>query len=253
MKKMFLILLLGAFSSRLLAGIEGEVAAYSNFIWRGTTFSENKPAIQTTLDAQEENGFFIGGFVSNAEFSDPAMGANSQVTQEVDVSLGKRWVTDLWEVQIAYNRFIFPGASVFDTDEINLFINYDRYILELSYLDDYFGYQSTYRYLRLGHEWSYTKSFGATLFAGYNSYGTPKGGIWTSCNDECSQTTSGAGNPDYIDLFLTHRKILPSGLILELDINWTNRKEYSVENDIISKDDAKDFAALVGVIIPFNL
>ena len=253
MKKMLLLPILVLWSLGLFAGVEGEFAAYSNFIWRGTTFSENKPALQTTIDAETEYGVFLGGFISNAEFNDPAMGANSQVTQEVDVTVGKRWVTDLWELQIAYNRFIFPGAGVFDTDEFNVFLNYDRYILELSYMDDYFGYQSVYRYIRLGHEWSYSKSFGATLFAGYNSFATPKGGIRTRCDGDCAQTTTGAGNPDYIDLFLTHRKILSSGMILELAINWTNRKEYSVENDIISKDDAKDFAALVGMIIPFNL
>lgn len=253
MKKTVLLAILVLWSPCLFAGVEGEFAAYSNFIWRGTTFSENKPALQTTVDAQTQHGFFIGGFISNAEFNDPAMGANSQVTQEVDVSVGKRWVTDLWEVQIAYNRFFFPGAGVFDADELNVFLNYDRYILELSYMDDYFGYQSGYRYIRFGHEWSYSKSFGATLFAGYNSFVTPKGGIKTRCDGDCSQTTTGAGNPDYIDVYLTHRKILTSGMILEFAINWTNRKEYSVENDIISKNEAKDFAALVGMIIPFTL
>ena len=239
------------------AVVEGEFSAYSNFIWRGTTFSENKPAIQAIVDAQEEHGFFLGTFVSNAEFSDEALSKNEHVTQEVDLSIGKRWQYNLWEIQLSYNRFTFPGAGVFDTDEFNVFLNYRRFILELSYMDDYFGYQSSYRYVRLGHEWSYTKSLGATLFVGYNSFGSPKGGIKSRCLDsgctETTQTTHGAGNPNYVDMLLSHRKIMSNDVIIELAVNWTNRYEYTVENNTVSKDPAKDFAAIVGLILPFTL
>jgi hypothetical protein len=239
------------------AGIEGEVSSYSNFIWRGTTFSENKPALQVTLDAQEDHGFFIGSFISKAEFSDEDMGKNSQVNQEIDYTFGKRWQSQDWELQLSYNRFTFPGAEVFNTDEFNLFLNYKRFILELSYMDDYFGYQSAYRYIRIGHEWTYTSTFGATFFAGYNAFARPKGGIKSRCLDsscsEVAQTTNGAGNPDYIDLFLTHRKILKNHFVLELALNWTNRDEFIVDSNTIIKQHAKDFAAVVGIVIPFNL
>ena len=258
-KYLFLFLPFIATPVKAEINLEGEVSTYSNFIWRGTTFSENKPAIQMVLDAQEDHGFFLGSFLSNAEFSDEAMGKNSQVTQEVDFSLGKRWQTYAWEIQLSYNRFTFPGAGVFDTDEFNVFINYRRFILELSYMDDYFGYQSTYRYIRLGHEWSYTKTVGATLFAGYNSFTSPKGSLKSRClttacgAGEIAQTTTGAGNPDYLDIFLTHRKIIKKDIIFELAINWTNRDEFLVQDGTIIKQRAKDFAAIVGIVFPFNL
>ncbi len=245
------------YSLNVFAIIEGEVSAFSNFIWRGTTFTENKPALQAILDGQEEHGFFIGTFVSNAEFSDEAMGRNSIVTQEIDYSFGKRWQTTNWELQLSYNYFTFPGAEVFNTDEFNLFLNYRRFILELSYMNDYFGYQSDYRYIRLGHEWDYRRDLGATLFVGYNSFSTPNGGIKTRClNTNCSEnaeTIKGAGNPDYLDIFLTHRKILDNQMTLELSINWTNRDEITVEDGVISKTKAKDFAAIVGITYPFNI
>jgi uncharacterized protein (TIGR02001 family) len=257
MTKYLIYLWLLLLSTPLLAIVEGEFSAYSNYIWRGTTFSENKPALQALIDAQESHGFFIGTFVSNAEFSDEAMGSDSQVTQEVDVSLGKRWLAKNWEIQLSYNQFTFPGADVFNSDEFNLFINYRRFILELSYMDDYFGYQSSYRYIRLGHEWLYTKTLGATFFIGYNSFGSPKGGIKTRCLDsgctEIAETTTGAGNPNYFDLLLSHRKTLESEVILELAINWTNRYEYSVESGEVSKDHAKDFAVIAGMVVPFAL
>jgi hypothetical protein len=237
--------------------MEAEVSAYSNYIWRGTTFSENKPALQAMIDAEEDHGFFLGAFVSNAEFSDEAMGKDAQVTQEVDYSVGKRWVWNSLEAQLSYNLFTFPGSGVFDSDEFNLLLRYQRFILELSYMDDYFGYQSTYRYIRFGHEWTYSESLGAMASIGYNSFTSPKGGIKTRCLDSgCSdtaQTMHGAGNTDYIDVLLTHKKTLSNNVVIELAINWTNRYEYTVENSQISKDNAKDFAVFVGAVVPFNL
>jgi hypothetical protein len=232
------------------AHVETEISTYSNFIWRGTTFSENRPVIQLTADSETKSGFFISGFASNAEFSDEAMGKNSQVTQEVDLGFGKRWKFQTSEIQFSYNRFLFPGAQVFESDEMNLYFNISRFILELSFMDDYFGYEGAYRYIRLGHEWNYTKSLGGTIFIGYNSFDNPKGKIKTRGD---AQTTTGAGNPDYIDIYFTNRKILNNDLTIELAINWTNRYEYSVQDDLINKEKANDFAVILGLSYPFNL
>lgn len=256
MKKSLLVLS-SLWASVTYGGLEAEFGSYSNFIWRGVTFSENRPAVQATLDAQNEKGFYLGGFVSNAEFSDEALGPHAHVTHETDLSVGKRWVNNRWEIQVSYNRFMFPGAGVYDCDEFNLFLNYERFILELSYMDDYFGGQSNYRYIRFGHEWSYSKTIGATFFAGFNSFTSPHGGIKSRClNVGCTdiaQTTRGAGNNDYVDLYLTHRKIIDNYVIFEFSLNWTNREIYSAQNNQISKQRAKDFAAIVGITLPFKI
>lgn len=47
------VLLLNILSSKLAkeSSVEAQARAYSNIIWRGITFSENKPAIQASIDA----------------------------------------------------------------------------------------------------------------------------------------------------------------------------------------------------------
>lgn len=242
----FIILL----SIKSYAHVETEISTYSNYIWRGTTFSENRPVIQLTADSETKSGYFISGFVSNAEFSDEAMGKNSQVSQEVDFGVGKRWKFARSEIQLSYNRFLFPGANVFESDEINLYLSTSRLILELSYMDDYFGYEGAYKYIRLGHEWNYTKSLGGTIFIGYNSFDNPKGKIKTRGDAE---TTTGAGNPDYIDIYLTNRKTLNNDLTIELALNWTDRYEYIVQDGVINKEKANDFALILGLSYPFSL
>ena len=250
----FFFFAVSAFPSTTL---ESEVSTYSNYIWRGTTFSENRPVLQLTMDVENSSGLFISSFFSNAEFEDQAMGENSVVSQEVDLALGKRWRLNETEIQFSYNRFIFPGAEVFESDELNLYLNFSRWILELSFMDDYFGYEGAYRYVRIGYEWIYSKDSGGTLFIGHNSFDNPKGEIKTrqlcpSCS-EVAETTTGAGNPDYIDIYLSNRKTLRNNITIELAFNWTNRFEYTVNNGEISKAKAKDFATIVGMSLPFEL
>lgn len=253
--KIFLILLF--ILNFAHAAIDAELALYSNFIWRGTTFTENKPALQGTIDYEHAKGYFASTFVSNAEFSDEALGDNAKVTQETDIMLGKRWHGDIWEAQLSYNRFYFPKAGIFDTDEFNFQFQFKNLQIELSYMDDYFGYQGTYKYVRLGYGWVYAKSVFGAFFVGYNSFTKPKGNIKERCLDStCSEkayTTTGAGNPDYIDLYWVNKKVFENDMSIEFDVNWTNRYEYNASEDGVSKKDAKDFTILTAIIIPFTI
>jgi len=245
-----MILLILLFPILAFSSIDAEVGAYSNFIWRGTTFTENRPAIQGELDGEIWKGFYANTFFSNAEFSDEALNKNATVTSEIDVTLGKRWSGQKWEIQAYYSRFSFPGAGVFDTDEWNLQGKFHSVSLELSLMDDYFGYHSRYMYARVGYEWVYKDSLDGALFVGYNAFDRTKGNIRTR---ETFETLDGAGNPDYIDVYFVNRKTFENQWAAELAFNWTNREEYSVDSGEITKAKAKDFAAIVAFIIPFTL
>jgi uncharacterized protein (TIGR02001 family) len=255
--KHFLAWFLLSLSFNSFAEISAEIGAYSNFVWRGTTFTENRPAIQGSIDFEESHGLFAGAFVSNAEFSDEAMGKNSSVTQEVDLMIGKRWYGKDWELQIMYGKFLFPNADVFNTSEFNIFYEQKNIFIELSHMDDYFGYQSTYQYLRLGYKWKFKESLDSSISVGYNAFSRPKGNLKSRCLDEsCSEsafTTTGAGNPDYIDIYFVNRKTLENEIAVEFAINWTNRYEYLTEETAISKEKARDFALIVAMIIPSKI
>jgi uncharacterized protein (TIGR02001 family) len=257
MKKILILALLLPVLANASVTLDAEFSVFSNFIWRGTTFTENKPAVQGVLEAQEDHGFYVGTFISNAEFSDEGFSAEAKVTQETDVTIGKRWTGLNWELQTSYNRFYFPGAGVFDTDEYNFQAKYKRFLLELSYMDDYFGYKGGYKYVRVGYEWIYKAAVEGALFVGYNGFTNGKGAIKSRCLDTaCTEeafTTSGAGNPDYIDLYFVNRKTIKNGTSFELAFNWTNRKEYTADIDGISLDRAQDFAIIGAVIIPVSL
>jgi uncharacterized protein (TIGR02001 family) len=233
-----------------LSSIDAEVGAYSDFIWRGTTFTENRPAIQGEIDIESNKGFYIGSFFSNAEFSDEAIHEDAKVTSEIDLTFGKRWNGEKWEIQAYYSRFSFPNAGVFDTDEWNLTGKFHSFTLELSLLDDYFGYHSRYSYVKVGHEWPYYDGLDGAISVGYNSFDRAKGNIRSRAGFE---TVDGAGNPDYIDVYFVNKKTFENQTVAALAFNWTNRYEYSVENGEVSKERAKDFAVVVAYILPFTL
>lgn len=230
------------------ASIDAEVGAYSNFIWRGTTFSENRPAIQAELDAGVGNGFYVSTFLSNAEFSDEALGKNATVSSEIDYTAGKRWEYTRGEVQAYYSKFTFPNAGVFDTDEFNLQVTYNGASLELSFMDDYFGYQTQYLYARIGQEWNYKTTVDGALFVGYNKFDRHKGNVRTR---GAFETLDGAGNSDYIDIYFVNRKTFENSTFAELAFNWTNRDEYTLESGFISRAKARDFAVIVAWVMPF--
>jgi uncharacterized protein (TIGR02001 family) len=256
MKKLALLFLV-PWAALAQPKLEAEVSGFSNFIWRGTTFSENKPAIQGVLELIGSQGTFLSTFVSNAEFSDDVMSSESQVTQETDFNVGQRWEMGQVGFQASYNRFYFPGAGFFDTDEFNLQLNWNGFNMELSYMDDFFGYQSIYKYVRLGYEWEYQPTLEGGLFIGYNAFDRPKGNLKTRCLDaSCSEqayTVNGAGNPDYWDIYQVSRKKFDNGLSLELAINITDRREYLADADGITLERAKDFTVLTGILFPFSL
>lgn len=249
LKFLFLVL----FPVMALANVEAEFGAYSNFIWRGQTFTENKPAIQGEFDAEGKHGFYVAGFTSNAEFIDPGQGPDFAVTQEVDYTIGKRWRGEKWEVQFYYSVFTFPGAGAYDTDEWNILTKFGHFSLELSLLDDYFGYNSVYRYVRVGHDWLYKEDLQGGLYVGYNMFTRPRGSYYLSQSG--NDSLDGAGNPDYFDVFFTNRKTFANDWGVELAVNWTNRKEYSIDGATgeITKDDTKDLAVIMAFIVPFTL
>ena len=53
-----MIVLIILFPLFVLAGVDAEFGAYSDFIWRGTTFTEHRPAVQGEFDYEgRQNGF----------------------------------------------------------------------------------------------------------------------------------------------------------------------------------------------------
>lgn len=236
MKKIVLVLtvlviaLFLAFPFVAFSQVNGQAGIHSNYLWRGTSFSNNQPVVQVEAESEVTRGFYVGSFVSNAAWNDAT---RDTMTHEVDITVGKKFTGEDWELNLSHTHLFFPGAGVYDSDESAVQLKVKQTVLRASQMHDYFGYNSVYKYFRAGQEWSYQTDLTGGLFVAYNTFSKQKN----------------TGNSDYLDASLVTKKSREDGSAISLTLNGTNRKLYTDEGKV----KAKDFMLVIGYTIPFNL
>ncbi|MFB9970796.1 TorF family putative porin [Pseudoroseomonas cervicalis] len=96
----------------------------SDYLFRGISQTRNRPAIQLTLDAQHESGFYVGAFASNVTFP----GSNAR--QELDLLAGYRFEVAGVSLDIGGVYYTYPG---YDRPSGSYDYNYVEAIAKASY------------------------------------------------------------------------------------------------------------------------
>lgn len=117
----------------------GSIAVTTDYVFRGVSQTDNKPALQAGASYSAPFGLYAGVWGSNVEFSDDGPDI------EIDYFVG--WSKDLndsWNIDLGVNRYTYEGASSAYGD-----IDYNEYIAKvtwsgpvtvggiLAYADDY--------------------------------------------------------------------------------------------------------------------
>ena len=92
------------------------VGLYSQYIFRGLTQTDKKPALQGGVDFAHSSGFYLGAWGSNISWlEDDGLYKNSSL--ELDVYGG--YANTIGDTGVGYNvgllQYIYPGAKVADT------------------------------------------------------------------------------------------------------------------------------------------
>lgn len=236
------MLLLLLWTSAAHAELSREFTAVSNFMWRGTTFSKNKPALQTEWIYETDSSTEFGTFFSNAEFEDPGAGQHTTVRQELDLFIVQNFKLGEVEFSPTLSYFSFFDAWFYNSSVYSLTTRWRRLFAEVGYMDRYFGYQSTYTWFVVGYTQPLPQDETLTVALGTNQFSKAKGGIWERDGE---QTTSGAGNPAYQDLMVSWKKPITEELTAGLAYIWTDREEFTAENGEVTRDDANDETVVV--------
>jgi uncharacterized protein (TIGR02001 family) len=88
--------------------LEGEIAATSDYVWRGVTQTDGKPGIEADLSISHEGGFYAGAWAGRADTGDSGSG----IDHEIDLYLG--WGLELSEtvaLDLSVMRAMYPGAN----------------------------------------------------------------------------------------------------------------------------------------------
>lgn len=124
--------------------VTGNVGLWSQYVFRGLTQTDKRPALQGGFDYAHASGVYAGLWGSNISWiSDfnPAVSASL----ELDAYLGyKHALADDWSYDLGYLRYNYPGsyhgATKADTDELYAALSWKWLTLKLSYsLGDTFG------------------------------------------------------------------------------------------------------------------
>lgn len=118
--------MLGAISAPALAvDVDGNASLVSQYVWRGYPSSDEKAAVQGGVDATWDNGFYVGGWGSNAA---------SPVQSGVEIDLYGGWggETGDWNYGIGGTFYTFTDDVAEDFVELNLSGGWKWFTLDIA-------------------------------------------------------------------------------------------------------------------------
>lgn len=149
--------------------VGGSLAVFTDYVYRGVSQTDEKPALQGSVDVGHGSGFYAGAWASNVDFA-----ADDGIDLEVNLYVG--WAVEFRdgsELDLQLVRYLYPGART------GFGINYNEFIAAYSFADyftatfaytnDYLNSDETAFYYRLGAEFPMgVADLNLTIGFGYN-------------------------------------------------------------------------------------
>ena len=129
----------------------GNVGLFSQYIFRGLTQTDRKPALQGGFDYSHSSGFYAGLWGSNVSWiTDSAAYNGGSYSVEIDTYLGFKMQVGDFRFYVGFLRYNYPGrlplgglpagAAKPDTNELDAAVSWKFTTLKYSYsLGDTFG------------------------------------------------------------------------------------------------------------------
>ncbi|QDH71425.1 TorF family putative porin [Marilutibacter alkalisoli] len=163
------VLLAGLGMGHAQAGeVSGELTLTSDYLFRGITQTDEKPAIQGGIEYTDDSGFYVGAWGSSISWladSDPDI--SSQVELDVYFGYGGEFGDSGISYDVGAIYYWYPGSypSGFNkADTAELYFGLEWNILSLTYsyaLTDWFGVDDSdgSQALELGTSWEFAPSW----------------------------------------------------------------------------------------------
>ncbi|WP_245597975.1 TorF family putative porin [Ottowia thiooxydans] len=137
-----------AWPTAAAAQLTGSLALTSDYVWRGSSQTREKPAIQGAVKYAHDSGLYASVWGSNVKFK-PDNGA----TAELDIALG--WngkVAPDWALDVYFLRYQYPGAHTsLNWNEINAAVTWrDNYWISVGRSTNAMASKSTGTYALIG-------------------------------------------------------------------------------------------------------
>lgn len=166
------MLLCGAIAAA--SDLSGVVTLTSEYVYRGQTISDHKPAVSAGLDYQHDSGMFGGAWVSTIDIQT----AFGQRDTELDYYLGYRFESSgSWSLAATLIRYTYPGHTGehgYEHTELMLTaaLN-EHYTAEFAYTDSINGLRWSARHWGLRGEWPAATYWVVSAGAGMSDVSSP--------------------------------------------------------------------------------
>lgn len=112
----------------------GSAALTTDYVWRGTSQSNEDPAVQAGFKASGAGGFYAQAWASSVDFA-----ASNDADTEVDLIVG--WagnLSDTWAIDVNATHYRYPSTSVdLDWTELNATLTWHgNYWLQVAHSND---------------------------------------------------------------------------------------------------------------------
>lgn len=166
--------------------VEGNVAAMSDYVWRGVSQTMEDPAAQAELTLSHESGFYVGAFLSTVDFTGPDDEEDGMNT-EVNLWAGyTHELSDTVSLDVFYIRYLYPGVNEgfeIDFNEVTASLGFGgNYTASVTYSDDAMKLGGSSLYYTLGGEWELESGFTVAAGVGYYDLEDAIGESYTDYN-----------------------------------------------------------------------
>ncbi len=116
-------------STQVMAGGSANVGVTSNYLWRGTTQTQDEAALQAGLDYSADNGLYVGTWASNSKFADTGA--------EVDLYAGyKKELANGVSYDVGAIKYFYPDDNSVEFAEVYGKVAYKGVGAEIDYTVD---------------------------------------------------------------------------------------------------------------------
>jgi len=148
-------------TSNVHAGVEANIGATSNYLWRGVSQTSDGAAVSGGLDWSNDDGFYAGTWVSNVTWT-PTAG------YELDVYGGYGGSAGDISYDVGYIAYLYPvGDQESDFSEVYGNLGFADFSVGVAYQVDAEASGATNPiYISAGYDMEINKDFGLGLYAG---------------------------------------------------------------------------------------
>ncbi len=137
------------------------VELFSDYVFRGISLSDNKPAIQGSFDYEHASGFYTGIWGSNISLGDASseVGDYGGFASEI-MDTGIEYDLGVW-------RYMFPGESGANNNEVYASLGYSYFTFSYAYAKNFEGFGETGHYYNIAFDYELPVFGGVGFTAAY--------------------------------------------------------------------------------------